>query len=318
MSLYISYSRANLYAKCPQAHWYRYVEKLQPKGIVRALQFGTDFHSLLEVRNDDEKVKEALESISDNCKGLSPKNQQELGETYLEDISAIFEDYMQLYGKEELPDATEKPFRIPLGRFKGEAVYFTGFIDGIYDTADGLVIEEHKTFSTKPDPTILTLSQQKCLYIKALEKEYGDPPFGVIWDYVRSTPAKVPAVLKNGTLSKAKSTTITPMSYRRAVEAQETVDAGAYLHAEAYTENIENFYFRVKQRNLFPDLVNQVWDDFKTVSKDIARNGGQNRQMNMSRDCSWCSFRPICMAFATGQDVKAVKKQQFKEQEYRK
>lgn len=318
MSWYISYSRANLYAKCPQAHWYRYIERLQPKGIVRALQFGTDFHSLLEVRNDDEKVKEALESISDNYKGLPPKDQQELGETYLDDISVIFEDYMQLYGKEELPDATEKPFRIPLGRYKGEAVYFTGFIDGIYDTADGLVIEEHKTFSSKPDPTVLTLNQQKCLYIKALEKEYGNPPFGVIWDYIRSTPAKEPAVLKNGTLSKAKSTTITPMSYRRAVQKQTTIDAGDYLFADSYEENIENFYFRVKQRNLLSELTDHVWSDFKDVAKDIVKNGDQNRRMNMSRDCSWCSFRPICMAFATGQDVEDVKKQQFKEQEYRK
>ena len=318
MSMYISYSRASLYAKCPQAHYYRYVEKLQPKGIVRALQFGTDFHSLLEIRNDEEAVKSKLIEIQCNFSGMSPSDQAELGKTYVNDLTVIFDDYMDFYGQEAMPDVTEKPFRIPLGKFKGEAVYFTGFIDGIYDTDDGLVIEEHKTFSSRPDPTVLTLNQQRCLYIKALEKEYGNPPLGVIWDYIRSAPAKEPAVLKNGSLSKAKSASITPMSYRRACLKRSSIQAEEMKYADAYEENIDKYFFRVKQQNLFPNLVDRIWQDFRDVAKDIAKNGDQNRQMNMGRDCSWCSFRPLCMAFAIGNDVKEVKKQKFKEQEYKK
>lgn len=309
--MFISYSREALYLRCPHAHYLSYVEKLMPKKPARPLYFGNDFHKLLELRSDKEARKEAIKEIKGAYEELPKEYQTILGETYVDDLKQIFTDYQKIYKEEPLPDKTEQAFEIKVGRYKGDPVYFVGKIDGLY-LRDRLIVEEHKTFSRKPDPSFLVMNTQKCLYAKAVEEMAGVLPDGIMWDYIKSTPAKEPAYLeKSQKLSMAKSEQITPYSWERACKRYGiTSEAVISQGKNHYAGNVQNFFFRYTL-DVIPEMVEKVWNDFVYIAKEICQNGGKNQTMNITRDCSWCSFQPICYAMLTGADAEHIKKKDF-------
>ena len=69
----ISYSRFSSYLRCPYRHYLGYYECLRAKKPVRPLYFGTDFHKLLELRNDPEKLAEAQKTIGEQYYELKPQ-----------------------------------------------------------------------------------------------------------------------------------------------------------------------------------------------------------------------------------------------------
>ena len=63
-----------------------------------------------------------------------------------------------------------------------------------------------------------------------------------------------------------------------------------------------NFFFRYPL-DLPPRMVDDVYDGFVYTAKMIAKYGSKNKVKNLTRDCSWCSYRDICYAEMTGGDV---------------
>ena len=96
------------------------------------MYFGTDFHKLLELRNKPEELKKAKQDIGEKFYELKPQYQEELGENYVWDLATIFSDYQEIYKDCPQPTATEQEFKIPIGNYKGEKVYFKGIIDELY------------------------------------------------------------------------------------------------------------------------------------------------------------------------------------------
>lgn len=301
--MHISYSRVSTYMRCPFAHYLSYVKKLTPREPSRPLSFGSDFHKLLEHRSKKSEVKKALQEIKEVYYDMSPKHQSILGDNYVEDLKTIFTDYMKVYKGSSLPDVTEQKFEMRIGTHKDEPVYFVGVIDGLY-FGDKLLIEEHKTFSRKPDANALVMNMQKCLYAKAVQKFYGSFPDGVIWDYIKSTPAKEPIWLeKSEKFSVAKNENITPFSWVRACKKHGVTSEAVLNQGNAhYSGNIQNFFFR-RQLDFTEEMINCVWDSFMRTVKMICKYGEQDTAMNITKDCSWCSFQPICYAMMTGGNV---------------
>lgn len=292
-------------------HYLRYTEKLKRKGKSRPLSFGSDFHKLLELRSDKTEVKKAFSHIKETFYDLDPKNQYELGDTYLEDLKTIFQDYTKVYKNEILPDKTEQVFDIQIGKYDGEPVIFTGVIDEIYELEDGLKIGEHKTFSRKPDMLFILLNTQKCLYAKAVQLLTGVLPHKVMWDYIKSTPAKYPTVLKSGKFSQAKNENITKYSWARAckehgIKDKEILKKGS----ELYGGNTSNFFFRLEEEYI-PEMVDEIFDGFKYTAKLIAKQGDRNKAKHTGANCSWCDYKQICYTELTGGNVEYVKKKDF-------
>lgn len=314
----ISYSREAMYMRCPFSHYLSYVKKLTPKKPARPLYFGSDFHKLLELRGDRKGLNQAIKEMREAYYDMPPKFQEELGENYIEDLKTIFVDYSKIYKNSPLPDVTEQPFEVRIGTFREEPVYFIGVLDGLYHIDGKTVIEEHKTFSRKPDRNTLVMNTQKCLYAKAVQKIYGELPAQVMWDYIKSTPAKEPVWLeKSQKLSLAKSENITPFSWERAckrhgITYENVIEQGR----SQYEGNIQNFFFRLTL-DYIPEMVEKVWKDFLYIAKEICRNGETNKTMNITKDCSWCSFQPICYTMMTGGDVDYVIEKDYKEKEER-
>lgn len=311
--MHISYSRESSYLRCPFSHYLSYVEKLTPKKPARPLHFGTDFHKLLELRGDKKGLNKAIKEMRQVYYDMPPNFQAELGDDYIEDLKSIFSDYNKVYKGSPLPDETESKFEIPVGKFKGEPVYFVGVIDGLYKQDKKLIVEEHKTFTRKPDMNNLVMNTQKCLYAKAVQKLYGSFPDAVMWDYIKSTPAKEPVWLeKSQKLSLAKSENITPFSWERACKRHGIESEAVISQGKAhYSSNIQNFFFRVTL-DYVPEMVEKIWEDFLYVAKEICKNGDTNKTMNITKDCSWCSFQPICYAKMTGGNVDYIIEKDYK------
>ena len=308
----LSYSRFSTYLSCPYSHYLAYEEGWAQKKVPRPLYFGRDFHKLLEYRNKSvEEQQNVRQEITDAYYEAKPDVQADLGENYPQDLFTIFEDYCDIYKDCPIPDKTELEFNIPIGRYKGEDVIFKGFIDELYFTDEGMRIGEHKTFSRMPQKDFLVMNTQKSLYAKAVQKLYGELPKTILWDYICSKPAEYPVWLeKSGRFSQANSQKITPYSYKRACQERGIEDEGS----QNYSQNIENFFFRMEM-DYIPEMVENVWQGFMYTVKDIVKNGKKNRTKNISQNCSWCNFRDICHAELTGGNVEAILEHDFERKE---
>lgn len=309
----ISYSRASSYASCPQKHFFAYILGITPKKPARPLHFGSDFHKLLELRGNKKLLGKAKEDIEDTFYDMPPQFQSDLGDNYVEELFSIFEDYQKVWAEETLPEKTEHRFEMLLGKYKGEPVNFVGVIDEIYD--GGAKLGEHKTFSNAPDLSTLIMNQQINLYAKAHELEFGVKPKYVQWDYIRSKPAAQPVWLeKSQRFSAAASQNITPFSWERACREQGVTDKQVLAQAANYEQNITNFFFR-QNLEINPSMVDTIWTDFKDLAREIAAKGSTNKRKNITRDCSWCDYRPLCYAEFTGADTDYIIKKDYRERE---
>lgn len=322
--MHISYSRESSYLKCPYLHYLRYIEGLESIKPARPLHFGSDFHKLLEVRKDPIQVKKEWNRIKDDFYRMPASWQSELGENYPFDLKVIFQDYQKMWKDTPLPKVTEKPFELNIGYYENEDIIFVGVIDELYKYIDkttgnkSIEIGEHKTFTRPPDMNTLVMNTQKSLYCKAAQMIWGILPRAVKWDYIKSTPAKSPIWLeKSGKFSVAKSQEITVESWKRACKERGITDPAILEQGEMYKGNENNFFFRVQQ-DVYPEMVENVFDGFVYTCKDIVKRGAENKTKNITRDCAWCGFRDICLAEMSGGDRAYVIDKEFTTREQRK
>lgn len=302
----ISYSRVASYMSCPYAHYLGYELGVRSAKPQRPLHFGTDFHKLLEVRNNPDALREAKDSIEEAYYSIPAQWQSELGPDYLEELFTIFSDYCDIYKAAPKPSITEQEFEIPMFEYKGEPYVFKGVIDELYKRKDKttgerfIKVGEHKTFTRRPSNDTLVMNTQKNLYAKAVQFIHGRLPRSVIWDYIHSKPAIKPIWLeKSKRFSEAKSLKVTPHSWLRACKEQGITDPDTIAKAEEYRGNVPEYFFRVEQ-DYDPCMVEQVWEGFKFQARLIAKVGHKNKTKNMTRNCGWCQYRDICYTQLTG------------------
>lgn len=314
----VSYSRVSKYLRCPYSHYLSYVKRLQPKTKSVSLQFGSDFHRLLEHRGaPKEEIKTVLHELKIVYDNQPDYFKEQLGSDYIKNLKTIFLDYQKVWKSKPIPDLIEFEFNLDLGQsLDGEDIVFNGFIDSMYfdDTGaanENTVIEDHKTFSVTPDADVAFMSTQKHLYAKAVEELTGYMPKEFLWDYIKNKPASEPKVLKSGKLSEAQSKSITPHSWRRAckklgIKDKEYIKKGV----ELYGSNIDSFFYQVREP-INPDFVNETFKNFKEVVADIVNKGHVNKVKSCGTNCSWCEMKPICIAEAYGNDLEKVLEENF-------
>ena len=316
----ISYSRVGSYLSCPYKHYLSYVQKIRPNKPAKPLQFGSDFHKLLENRIHPEKLPEIKQEIGETYYAMPSSWQEELGENYIRDLSMIFEDYEELYKDTPLPQKTEEEFNILMGKAHGEDVIFKGIMDEVYkyksrSTGKKIIkVGDHKTFTRRPDSMFLVMNTQMSLYCKACEELYGQLPERVIWDYISSTPAEEPVWLaQKQRFSTQKSQKITSFSYMRACQRL-GIEPDTDL-IDQYKGNIPNFFFRV-ELDVIPKMVDSIWKGFSYTAKEIALKGHKNKTKNISSmNCNFCAYKDLCYTELTGGDVSYILEKEFKKGE---
>lgn len=306
---------------CPYQHWLRYVRRLEKKKPERPLYFGTDFHKLLELRNQPEALVKAKADIEETYYDLPASYQGDLGENYVQDLFSIFDDYRLIYKDVRQPQVTEKDFQFEVGGCKGEPIVFVGKIDELYllkhQGVKSIIVGEHKTFSNKPNMDFLVMNPQKCLYAKAAYFLKGILPDRVKWDYIKSVPARAPIWLeKTKRFSEAATTQITPMSWRRACQEKGITDPAILAKGDRYESNISEFFFQV-ELDIDPAMVESIWEGYLYTAKQIIRFGEKNKTKNVTKDCSWCPYHDICYAEMTGGDTEYIIARDFEDKSER-
>ena len=135
-----------------------------------------------------------------------------------------------------------------------------------------------------------------------------------MWDYIKNKASSEPKVLKNGKLSEAQSSSITPYSWKRACKKLGINDKDYIKKGkELYGSNTSLFFFRVIQP-INIDFANKTYADFKEVVADIVNRSYTNKVKNCGNHCSWCDMKPICVGEAYGSDLETILEENFLQQ----
>lgn len=308
--LKISQSRLGAWKRCNYLHYLKYVERIIPKSAKnRPLYFGSDMHLLLEnhtSNTDLSGIKKVFEEITERYNQLSAQELNDLGGDYLNELKTIFMDYKYCY----LPFNTDKrevEFNLELRK----DVIFNGKIDAIIEEENELTIVEHKTFNNKPSSIVFDMNAQSLLYAKALRlMGYANKPIKVLWNYIHSKPAQEPVIV-DGKIKATKNNKVIPQSFMRTAKTIGMPFGEARNQSLEYSCNIENFYFR-KETTLFDTAVDNFWSGTMNDIKMIYKYGEKCKSKNITKDCGWCDYQPICVLELNGGDVESLKKSQYK------
>lgn len=200
--------------------------------------------------------------------------------------------------------AVEQPFTISFGEAQ-----LVGRIDLIARDAQGNVwIVDHKTAGQKANEAMLPLDAQMQMYALAYQYVTGEPAEGVYYNVlVKKTPTE-PGILKSGGLSKAKSISTTEALYRRAIEKHglnetDYTDILTTLHAQG-----NPFFARYKLRYNAYEMMS-FEENLEVEVNEMYSN--PPIYPNPTKDCSYCTYRNLCLAENRGDDVDYIKQTEF-------
>ena len=306
--LKVSQSRIGTWKRCFFCHYLKYILRIRKKGKVRPLYFGSDFHKLMEHYDnakDLTNVKKAFSEIKKKYNNLSAQELTDIGGNYLNELQTIFKDYKYLY----LPFDTDKrelEFNIELRK----DVIIRGKIDAVIEKENEIIIVEHKTFNRKPNSIVFDMNSQALIYAKVVRLlGYPSKPIKILWDYIHSKPADEPPII-DGKLKLNKSSKIIPQSFMRAARSAGWDEMEARNKSLEYSSNIENFFFR-KEVMVFDSAIESFWKDTISDIKRIYKFGETCKSRNITRDCSWCDYHPICVLELNGGDVHGLINSQY-------
>lgn len=305
--------------RCPKQFQYKYIERLKPKVLGRPLRFGTWMHELLEA----------------HLKGEDWKVQQERN---VKKFKKFFDEEKDMLG--DLPNDTQRTMRAYLWHYKNDdwevhdvefilevelpdGAIYRAKLDILIENEYGLWVADHKNMKSFPNVAFRILDSQSGLYIWAALKN-GIKVEGHIWNYLKSSPPKVPELLKDGTrLSKRKIDTdyvtlltairdygLDPDDYRdwldrlKAQRYRHGYPSGSPFFQRSILEKDNAMLKRVATEGFVTHkrIHSYHWDNLDAVER------------NVDRSCEWmCSYVDLCTAEMFGGNGDQVRRTQFKE-----
>jgi len=307
----VSNGRVKIWRHCRNAHYYKYVENIEPKKKKAALVKGSIIHDMIDAWLKGKDWKSVLEVYNGLYDQLFKEEQEEYGDI-INDMSRVMQGYTDKWQNEKLECLeTEKEIELELvpGRIK-----LTGVIDRIYkDHKDRIWLGESKSFKRAlPKEEIRFTDLQTTLYYWAAPLVDLPQPYGIMWDYIRAKPPTIPELLKKGGLSKAKKIDTTYDVYLQAIQNNglEVTDYAEIL--EELRTKPDNFYRRVYRPA--PDtLVKPLIRDFKESAIEIEILGETSRTRHLTRDCGWCDYYSLCQAELRDMDTNYIRKADYQE-----
>lgn len=320
--LEVHQSSLKTWRRCHKAYDYKYIQRLQKRRTPNALIRGTIVHAMIEAKAKGDDPWEVFDKYIEENHKVFMEEEEYFG--IEEMISDIMEGYFAYYKNDDVKPYpikkdgetkwAEHAFSVPL--VPEEGIYFGGVIDMIVQDAKKRIwLMDHKTHKTLPKGDIAYLNPQSNLYSWAMSQlDYLPTPDGMIWNYIRWKQPSKPQVLKDGSLSKSTRIDTTWGIYKKAVR-EAGLDIKDYTDMEeALKGKEEDFYVRHYlpiNQNIQKNLV----EDAKCTAIEILHNAGKVKDRNITRDCSWCEFYPLCQAELKGLDTSTMLKFDYKEKE---
>jgi putative RecB family exonuclease len=175
---------------CPLATFYKYEGGLRTP-MTYHLALGNAVHlSLEKVWDNKEEIaplQVGLKLFLDEFNRIMEEDEVFVTYPQLKKSQALGAEMIERYynhhdqGLIPNPKEVEQSFRLPI-----EGLDIVGKIDVVEEDAEGLVVVDYKTGSSKPDEWFLRRSLQFTAYAWACRELYGVLPYKVVWHHLRT------------------------------------------------------------------------------------------------------------------------------------
>ncbi len=318
--LEVHQSSLKTWRHCHRCYYYKFIQGLERRNKPNALVRGTIVHAMIEAKAKGEDPWEIFDNYIEENQKIFQEEQEYFGMEEM--ISDIMEGYFSYYKNDDLKPYpicrkgeeikyAEHRFTVPLVLEMG--IYFGGTIDMIVQDEKGRIwLMDHKTHKTLPKGDIAYLNIQSNLYAWAMEQDPDLPkPVGMIWNYIRWKQPSKPNILKDGSISKSSKIDTTWDIYKKAIR-----EAGLNIKdyedmKEVLKGKEEDFYVR----HYLPfnkHVQDNILEDTISTAKEIYAVAESRKDRNITRDCSWCEFYPLCQAELKGLDISTMLKFEYR------
>lgn len=313
---WVSQSKVKLFRRCHRAYHYKYILKLIKRLKAHPLLMGIVIHEAIELMLQGKSWKKPLRNAEKEIDKMFDEeaiDYQDLVST----SKGMIQGYEEMYEEDGLtPIEVELHIQVPLI----DNIVLQGKVDSLQEEeGNGRLWQvEHKTCKSIPDEKNRMSDIQTLIYHWALPRIGMQAPIGVIWDYLRKKLPTVPQLLKKegAGLSKAKNIDTTRAVYEQAI-IDNDLDPDDYTEVlESLNGREENFFRRIKMP-IAQSAVDSVVEDLKSTAIQMKEMGHIVKDRNMTRDCSWCDYYPICQSELRGGDVEQLISRQYTTKEQR-
>ena len=311
--LAVSYSQIKKWRQCKQAHYYAYIERLEPRMKPRPLKMGSVIHDMLEAKARGKDWTEILHKVQKEFDKMFVEEKELYGDIP-SDAEKIMKAYERMYGEDDEIDyllIEEKMGPIDLT----DKTALTLRPDALVrDRDQGLIyLMERKTAQRLPTEDFRLWDLQTLIYAWALRK-LGYQVDGVLWDHVRSKPPTEPQVLKSGELSQAKKIDTDYYTYYEAIK-ENGLDPEKYSEFLEKLKGRERNFFRRVRLPVKEKMIKPLIKDAQEASLEIYYM--QHRpQRNISPfTCKSCFYKSLCYAELRGLDDNFIRENEFKVKE---
>lgn len=299
----VSHSKIKVYGRCKYAYHQKYVLKLRKRKKSANLQRGSVLHECIERWNLGRSWTKPYRKFKKEYDSLFSEEKMLLGDLP-QMVFDLMKGYTQHWGEEELDYVScEQYFKLPLIPGKAE---IEGYIDAITQDTKKYKPLETKTYKKLPNLDFLIFNPQSAIYLWA-SNQMGFNSDTMIWNIIRAKQPTYPKMTEGGKLSLAKIDSLPHVLER------EIINLG--LNPNTYRKYIDSAnpgsYFIRKPILMSKYIVKDVMEDLREITKDMMKQGHKLKAKNLTRDCSWCEFQPICQAELLGLDTKYIKEKDY-------
>ena len=304
----ISHSKAKVGRRCQMAYYYKYMMRLREKAKSRPLMIGSLVHESIESYIKTGSYLGKFKEFREQTFTKLNVEEQALNADIIDLCKMLVRGWVNRWNNGPYEMVwVEKEFEVEVA----PGIVLVGKIDGRCrekaTRREWLI--EHKTCKRMPDEIIRMIDVQTPLYTSVLPDIGEEPVVGVVWDYVRTKMPAVPELLKSGGLSARKGIDTLPEIFLREINRHG-------LNPDAYRDTIqslndESFYRRIPY-NVSKSQTKRLREELIITANYLQELETKDDWCrNLTRDCSWCSYKDLCYAELRGDDTSYLLKHSF-------
>ncbi len=241
-------------------------------------------------------------------------------------VEGILRHYIQ-WAPEQDKGLTFLANEVEVERKLPSGVILCGTLDLVAKDAKGrLMVIDHKSSVQKPDLGWLELDDQMTAYLWLAEEGFSTktPPSDGLHNILKKSLPTIPPLLKDGTISRAKSWDTTAEVYRQAVLDAKLNPKDYLAEIQHFTEKGNQFFFRVHIHRSKAEIESLIaYAEAEAVDMLRLRQRCEESYKNNpaifveKRDAEYypnpdlfcskmCSFREVCKTMNEGGDANAL------------
>lgn len=287
------------------------------------IEFGEGKHAL-KIKAKSWKDVHAV--LADQFNTMFEEEREDLGDLPAE-CERMFKAYLRYWKSDRerytVAQYDDKPmieFMVdcPLTKVGGRYYNFKGKLDLVVndDEYGGLWIWDAKWVKNIPHPDERMMSPQAIMYVWALREHYGLDVRGFLYNYGRTKPPTVPAVLQRGTLTLRANLDTDYSTYLQAIKDLHGDNWKKYI--PYYREKLnslkgrEQLWFRRERIPVEPGRIAAALAEYVATAKDVHVREPSTPPRSYFYNCKFgCDYHDLCVSEFNGLDITPLVKANY-------